>query len=127
MRMRVVATLYLAVSSSGCMAAPGDGSAVGDDEVAAASQPATDGHAIKTVFMIVMENKNWWQIKGSSSAPYINQQLLPNASYAGDYNNPPNQHPSEGNYFWLEGGTSFGIGNDGDPAQNHQASTQHLA
>src|SRR5690348_12239485 len=34
---------------------------------------ATGGsHAIKTVFLIVMENTNWSQVQGSASAPYIN-------------------------------------------------------
>jgi hypothetical protein len=84
-------------------------------------------HAIKTVFIILMENKNWSQIKGSASAPYINQTLLPMASYATQYFNPPSDHPSEPNYLWLEGGQTFGVSDDGDPAVNHVASTAHLA
>lgn len=80
----------------------------------------------KTVFLIMMENHNWSDVKNSTSAPYINQTLLPMASYAEQYFNPPGIHPSEPNYLWLEAGTNFGINNDDDPAVNHQSTTQHL-
>jgi phospholipase C len=82
---------------------------------------------IKTVFIILMENKNWAQIAGSSSAPYINNTLLPMASHAELYFNPPLLHPSLPNYLWLEAGTGFGVLNDGPPSANHQSTTDHLA
>ena len=82
--------------------------------------------AIRTAFVIVMENHNWSSIKGSASAPYINTMLLPMASHAEQYYNPPGVHPSEPNYLWLEAGTDFGIKNDADPGKNHQGTTQHL-
>src|SRR5438270_11702053 len=66
----------------------------------------------RTVFLIMMENHNWAQIKGSPSAPYINSVLLPMASHAEQYYTPPRLHPSEPNYLWLEAGTNFGILND---------------
>jgi hypothetical protein len=81
---------------------------------------------IKTVFVIMMENHNWSDIKDSPSAPYINQVLLPQASHAEQYYNPPGIHPSEPNYLWLEAGTNFGIANDANPAANHQSTTNHL-
>jgi hypothetical protein len=84
---------------------------------------ATSG---KTVFLILMENHNWSEIKDSPSAPYINNTILPMASYATQYFNPPNIHPSEPNYLWLEAGTNFGISNDGNPSANHQSTTLHL-
>jgi hypothetical protein len=31
---------------------------------------------IQTVFVIVLENHNWSEIKGSTKAPFINQTLL---------------------------------------------------
>jgi len=74
-----------------------------------------------------MENHNWSQIIGSKSAPYINSTLLPIASHAEQYFNPPGIHPSEPNYLWLEAGTNFGILDDNEPAVNHQSTTQHLA
>src|SRR5207247_4987326 len=78
---------------------------------------------IHTVFLILMENHDWSSIKGSPSAPYINDILLPIASHAEQYYNPPGVHPSEPNYLWLEAGTNFGILNDNYPSSNHQSST----
>src|SRR6266404_3001552 len=82
--------------------------------------------AIQTVFLILMENTDWSSIKGSSSAPYINRTLLPIASHAEQYYNPPNMHPSLPNYLWLEAGTNFGILDDNEPSSNHQSTTSHL-
>src|SRR5580765_2723641 len=81
---------------------------------------------IKTVWIILMENHNWSQIKGSSSAPYINNTLLPMASHAEQYFNPPGIHPSEPNYIWLEAGNNLGITADGLPSSNHRNTTAHL-
>jgi phospholipase C len=94
-----------------------------------ASPPAvalTTGHSITTVFLIMMENHNWSAIYESPSAPYINKTLLPMASYARRYYNPPGIHPSEPNYLWLEAGTDFGIANDANPNANHQQTHDHL-
>jgi phosphatidylinositol-3-phosphatase len=82
--------------------------------------------SLRTVFLILMENHNWSDIKQSASAPYINETLLPMASYAEQYYNPPGIHPSEPNYLWLEAGTNYNIFNDDEPSENHQTSTQHL-
>jgi phosphatidylinositol-3-phosphatase len=93
---------------------------------------AQDVHHIKTVFLIVMENHNWTgdgslDIYGNPAAPYINYTLLPEASYARDYNNPPGMHPSLPNYLYLEAGDSLGTkGHDGDPSQYPQSTTNHL-
>src|SRR5438132_9865256 len=82
--------------------------------------------AIRTVFLILMENTDWSSVTGSSSAPYINRTLLPAASHAEQYYNPPNLHPSLPNYLWLEAGTNFGILDDNDPSQNAQSTSSHL-
>jgi phosphatidylinositol-3-phosphatase len=81
---------------------------------------------IKTVFMIVLENNDWSTIKGNPSAPYINTTLLPQASFATRYFNPPGNHPSEPNYLWLEAGTNLGVTTDNPPSANHQQTTAHL-
>jgi hypothetical protein len=94
--------------------------------VPAALPTPTAATSNKTVFLILMENHNWLDIKHNPSAPYINNTLLPMASYAEQYFNPPGNHPSEPNYLWLEAGTNFGIYNDADPEANHQSTTQHL-
>jgi hypothetical protein len=91
----------------------------------------TPPHHIQTVFIILMENHNWTgdgnlDIKGNPEAPYINNTLVPMASHAESYYNPPGNHPSLPNYLWLEAGTNFGILNDGPPSQNSQSTTQHL-
>src|SRR5260221_4608499 len=86
----------------------------------------TSSSAARTVFLIMMETHNWSDIKNSLSAPYINSTLLPTASYAEQYYNPPGIHPSEPNYVWLEAGTNFGILNDATPSANHQNTTLHL-
>jgi len=84
----------------------------------------------RTVFIIALENQNWDAIKGSASAPYVNQLIGATASqvsYAERYSNPTGIHPSEPNYLWMEAGTNFSITNDNPPAQNHQSTTMHLA
>ena len=86
----------------------------------------TSPSTARTIFLILMENHNWSDIKNSPSAPYINDTLLPMASYAEQYYNPPGIHPSEPNYLWLEAGTNFGIFNDAPPSANHQNTTLHL-
>ena len=97
-----------------------------------ATAPAADrapvplDHHIKTVWVIVMENQNWSSIKGSKSAPYMNQTLLPMASHAEQYFNPPNIHPSLPNYLWFEAGTNFRILDDRSPLADSQSSSQHL-
>ena len=93
---------------------------------------ATTTSPIKTVFIIMLENHNWTgpsknpTIKGSASAPYINNTLLPQSSYTNQYFNPPGIHPSEPIYLWLEAGTNFGVLDDNPPANNHQSTTKHL-
>jgi hypothetical protein len=88
--------------------------------------PVEDQPGARTVFVILMENHNWNQIKDTASAPYINQSLLVQGAHAEAYYNPPGLHPSEPNYLWLEAGTNFGIYDDREPSANHQASTAHL-
>ena len=96
------------------------------------TQATAQKHNIKTVFIILMENHNWTEgsgsgsIKGSRYAPYINNTLLPMASHAEQYFNPPGIHPSLPNYLWLEAGTNFGILDDNAPSVNSQTTTQHL-
>jgi phospholipase C len=94
------------------------------------SKVTTSGSSphIHTVFLILMENKNWAEVKGSARAPYLNNTLLPASSYAENYRGAKdgNLHPSEPNYIWLEAGDNLGITNDNDPDQNHRPETDHL-
>ncbi len=105
------------------------GSAWAADQSGPVGGPAT--HHIQTVFIILMENHNWTgdgnlDIKGNAAAPYINKKLLPIASHAESYWNPPGNHPSLPNYLWLVAGTNFGILNDNPPSENDVKSSKHL-
>ncbi len=91
---------------------------------------------IDTVFVIVLENHNWTgdgglDIKDNPSAPYINGTLIPAGAHAENYWNPPHEHPSLGNYLWMEAGTDFGINGwtktQLSVAQNTQITHAHLA
>ena len=83
---------------------------------------------VKTVWIILMENHNWTgndagasfgdpDIKGNPLAPYVNGALLNTSAHAEQYFNPPNNHPSQPNYLWLEAGTNFGVFADTQPGQ----------
>lgn len=116
--MRRVFCLLLLAVLTGCSSSP------------SVSVPAPHGHG-PTVFIIVMENHDWSAIKGSASAPYINHVLLPKASYATRYYNPPGIHPSLPNYLWLMAGANcFSdtgcIRSDGDPSQYATHSPHNL-
>ena len=92
---------------------------------------------IKTVWVILMENHNWTgnnagaafgapDIKGNPLAPYINGPLLATSAHAERYFNPPNNHPSQPNYLWLEAGTNFGVLADTQPGQPQLTTDEHL-
>jgi phosphatidylinositol-3-phosphatase len=118
--------LYIALGVLAAAAAFLAGSALAEGS---AAPPAK--HHLKTVFIILMENRNWTgdgdrDIKGNPAAPYINHTLIPMSSYANQYYNPPHVHPSLPNYLWLEAGTNFGILNDGEPKRYEQYTTRHF-
>jgi chitodextrinase len=80
---------------------------------------------VQNIFVIVMENFSWAQIKGNAGAPYINS-LLTIGAHAEQYYTPPGLHPSLPNYIWMEAGTNFGITTNDTPAVLHQSTTAHL-
>jgi len=90
------------------------------------SSDGSQGPSIKTAFVIMMENHDWKDISGSSSAPYINGTLLDAGAHAEQYKTPPGNHPSEPNYIWLEAGGNLGITDDNPPSSNHQSTTAHF-
>src|SRR5213593_4277913 len=92
----------------------------------AANAPADSLTNVRTVFLIVMENVSWSEIKGNSAAPYINQTLLPLASHCEQYYSPPGIASSLPDYFWLEGGTNFGITGSPEPTAARIRNTNHL-
>jgi hypothetical protein len=90
------------------------------------SATVTSDHAIKTVFVIVMENHDWSSIRGNPSAPYINGTLLALGAHAERYTSPRGIHPSEPNYIWLEAGDDLAIADDDDPVENYRTTKNHL-
>jgi phospholipase C len=82
--------------------------------------------APKTVFVIAMTSAVWSSIKGSGSAPYINQTLLPLGAHAEQYYSPAGNHPSLPNFIWMEAGDNLGVTSDDSPATAHQTTTDHL-
>ena len=119
-RTRLITTCVVAILGSGIAAS---GESLQDQTTASLTT-----HHIKTVFVIVMENHNWTgdgslSIKGNPEAPYINYDLIPNGAHANNYWNPPHEHPSLGNFLWMEAGTDFGI-NGAKTALSVKALTQ---
>src|SRR5437764_13012800 len=99
-------------AQGGADASPG---IVPDGGVATADGAAAT--RLDTVFLIVMENKDWSSIAGNPAAPYLNS-LLSSAAHASSYWNPPGLHPSEPNYIWFEAGSNLGVTTDAEPASN---------
>src|ERR1051325_254672 len=82
---------------------------------------------IHTVFLIVMENVTWSDLAGSTNAPFINNFLIPRASYASNMFIVPGTFGSLPQYLWLESGTNWGVISDSnDPSSHHFATSNHL-
>ncbi|MFT3927722.1 MAG: alkaline phosphatase family protein [Myxococcales bacterium] len=103
-----------------------------DDEVEGQEQALT-GSAIQHVFVIAMENHDSTQVYGNtSSAPYINNTLMPNYARATNFNDElALSIPSEPHYLWMEAGTNafsdHTFTGDGDPSSSNSTSnTSHL-
>src|SRR6476661_3205696 len=88
---------------------------------------ATNLTNIQNVFLILMENVTWSEIKGSTNAPFINNVLLPLSSYCDNFYTAPNTSGSLPQYLWLEAGTNFGINDSSDATAHHLGTTNHLA
>jgi hypothetical protein len=82
---------------------------------------------IHTVFLIVMENVTWSDLAGSTNAPYINNVLLPQSSYASNMFIISGTFGSLPQYLWLESGTNWGMTSDSnDPSAHHFSTTNHF-
>ncbi len=76
--------------------------------VAASSHP----HA-GNVVLVIMENRDYSLVIGSSQAPYINGTLVPEAALM--TNSHAVTHPSQPNYLALFSGSTQGVTNDSCP------------
>jgi phosphatidylinositol-3-phosphatase len=68
---------------------------------------ASDLPVYDHVVIVVEENKNYEQIIGNNSAPYINELGKQSAVLTRMF---AEEHFSEGNYFWLFSGSNQGVG-----------------
>jgi hypothetical protein len=83
--------------------------------VAPPAHPAGASHVV----VIVMENKEYGDVIGSSSSPYVNALARRYASATGFYGV---RHPSLPNYLALTAGTTFGVDSDCTDCQQSGAS-----
>ena len=88
--------------------------------------PDAASHAIKTIFVVVLENQDWASIAGSPRAPFINGTLLPRFAHAESYRNG-GLHPSLPNYIALEAGDGLGVTCDATPTELILPVPCHLA
>ncbi len=119
MRSIAPAPLILAACLlSGCGSVAGEGSTArlpaAAVRVADAGRgvPATGPHA-SSVVVVIMENRDYGLIVGSSAAPYINGTLVPEAALMTDSH--AIGHPSQPNYLALFSGSTQNIGDDSCP------------
>ena len=89
------------------------------------AEPSNHMLEAKTIFIIVMENHNWKDIKGNSKAPFINS-LITQGAIAEQYFGPPDLHPSEPNYLWMISGSNHGIKDNAEPARNGMKGVESL-
>jgi YVTN family beta-propeller protein len=84
--------------------------------------PAARVPRYQHVFLFYFENEDFHHIVGNTKqAPYMNS-LLPQASLLGQFY--AEEHPSDGNYLALAGGSTFGVPLD-DPAEENPLYTIH--
>jgi phosphatidylinositol-3-phosphatase len=100
--VRRIALLAFALLAGGC-GSSGDGS--GLTLTAPPPNPSGPSH----VFVIVMENKEFGDVIGSSSSPFVNSLARRYASATGFFGV---RHPSLPNYLALTAGTTFGVDSD---------------
>lgn len=108
----VAATALLALSFSGC----GQAGTMPGSVAASAGGPqrsATVGPHAGSVVVVIMENRDYNLVIGSSQAPYINKTLVPEAALMTDSH--AITHPSQPNYLALFSGSTQGITDDSCP------------
>lgn len=99
-RCRVPRLVWLATIAA-LVALPGCGAA----SVTPAGSQKVIPHQVSRVIVVVMENREYNEIIGRGSAPYINV-LARQSAVAADYHSVA--HPSLPNYLALTGGSTFG-------------------
>jgi len=134
-RLVCITTSFLAFG--GCATSASDPGTPGGDPTGEAA-PLGSGaglatSAIQHVFVIALENHGASDIYGNvTSAPYINQTLIPAYGHATNFIDKLPQLNSEPHYVWMEAGSNafsdhtFTTDNDAS-SSNSTASTAHLS
>jgi hypothetical protein len=103
--VKAIVTAAVAIALAGC----GDATIAGPVQ----TRPSPRAHLItgrpSRIAVVVMENQEYGDVIGSSSAPYINRLARTYALAARSY---AITHPSLPNYLALTGGSTFGISSD---------------
>ncbi|HEY6325375.1 MAG TPA: alkaline phosphatase family protein [Candidatus Cybelea sp.] len=86
-----------------------------------AAAHTTVGPHASNVVVIIMENRDYDLVIGSSQAPYINKTLVPEAALM--TNSHAIGHPSQPNYLGLFSGSTQGVTDDSCP---HTFSTENV-
>lgn len=101
---------FLAAAAFAAAAGCGGGAAATGRTAPPPSAPAAPARTTAShVVVIVMENKEYAQVIGSSSAPYVNALARRYAVATRSYGI---RHPSLPNYLALTGGSTFGVTSD---------------
>ena len=115
----VAVAAFFAFWIAGC----GQASTLPSGPLASASTPASRALArphAGNVVVVIMENRDYDLVIGSSQAPYINGTLVPQAALMTDSHAVT--HPSEPNYLALFSGSTQGVTDDSCP---HTFSTEN--
>jgi hypothetical protein len=116
---RALIAALAAITLAGC-GGGSDGYAM--EAAAAVGDPCGQSHSVSTrpsrVVWVVMENKGYSQIIGSSDAPYINR-LARSCGLATQFT--AEAHPSLPNYIAMTSGSTHGVTDDAGPSE-HQLS-----
>jgi phospholipase C len=131
--MNRFACVTISVALTGCALHDPDSTAPDETTGEAPPSVAATTSAIQHVFVIAMENHAASSIYGNtSSAPYINNTLIPMYGRATNFIDKLPSLPSEPHYVWMDGGTNafsdHTFTTDNNPSSsNSTASTAHLS
>jgi PKD repeat protein len=114
-RSRLVRRAALTVTAALALTAAG----------AAPPSSAAPAPGTQHVFVVMMENRDWSDVKGNPDFPYVNGTLLPDFASADAYRT--GLHPSLPNYVELEAGATLGLTDGSYLPSDHPVTTRaHL-
>jgi len=122
----VIAVLLSLAAAAVAVARTGSGTGTARAGAPAGHVAASGRTPIGHLWIVMMENTDWSDVKGSGSAPYINKTLLPAYAHAENYR--AHMHNSLPNYLLLEAGDAMGQkGKSPTPTELRLGTTDHLS